>query len=103
MNKLIVVGTLFGLAGLCEIGGGCLVWGWMRESKPLFWALIGAGVLALYGAVAAMQPISAFGRVYAAYGGIFIVFSPFSGAYWWRASGPTSTTFWARSWRSREP
>lgn len=73
MNRLIVIGALFVLAGLCEIGGGYLVWGWMREHKPLLWALVGGGILALYGVVAALQPISAFGRVYAAYGGIFIM------------------------------
>jgi drug/metabolite transporter superfamily protein YnfA len=41
------------LAGLYEIGGGYLVWGWMREHKPLAWALIGALILAAYGVVAA--------------------------------------------------
>lgn len=47
----------------------------MRESKPLFCALLGAVILAAYGVVAALQPISEFGRVYAAYGGIFIALS----------------------------
>jgi drug/metabolite transporter superfamily protein YnfA len=42
------------------------------SSKPLLWALVGAAILAVYGVVAALQPISEFGRVYAAYGGIFI-------------------------------
>ena len=60
------------LAGLCEVGGGYLVWGWMCEHEPLWWALLGAAVLATYGIVAALQPISEFGRVYAACGGIFI-------------------------------
>ncbi len=73
MSKLLIVGGLFVLAGLCEIGGGYLVWGWMREQKPLFWAFAGAAILALYGVMAALQPITSFGRVYAAYGGIFIV------------------------------
>jgi small multidrug resistance family-3 protein len=45
----------------------------MREHRPVAWALVGAAVLALYGVVAALQPISEFGRVYAAYGGVFIV------------------------------
>ena len=72
MSKLLVIGGLFVLAGLCEIGGGYLVWGWVREGRPLAWALVGAGVLALYGVVAALQPIEAFGRVYAAYGGVFV-------------------------------
>ena len=75
MSRLLSVGVLFVLAGLCEIGGGYLVWGWMREHKPFLWALLGAAVLADYGVVAALQPISEFGRVYAAYGGIFIALS----------------------------
>lgn len=75
MSKLIIVGGLFVVAGLCEIGGGYLVWGWIRESKPVAWALIGAVVLVLYGVVAALQPIPEFGRVYAAYGGVFIALS----------------------------
>lgn len=72
MERLLIIGGLFVLAGLCEIGGGYLVWGWLRESKPLFWALAGGIILALYGVVAALQPITEFGRTYAAYGGIFI-------------------------------
>lgn len=52
MGKLLIVGGLFVLAGLCEIGGGYLVWGWMREQKPLFWGLAGATILALYGVIA---------------------------------------------------
>jgi small multidrug resistance family-3 protein len=72
MERLLVIGGLFVLAGLCEIGGGYLVWGWMRDQKPPTWALLGAGILAAYGLVAALQPISEFGRVYAAYGGVFI-------------------------------
>ncbi len=72
MTKLAVISGLFVLAGLCEIGGGYLVWGWMREGRPLLWALAGAVILVLYGVVAALQPISEFGRVYAAYGGVFV-------------------------------
>ena len=72
MERLGVIGGLFVLAGLCEIGGGYLVWGWMRDHKPLTWAVLGAAILAAYGVVAALQPIPEFGRVYAAYGGVFI-------------------------------
>lgn len=72
MSRLIIVGLLFVLAGLCEIGGGYLVWRWLREHEPLPWALLGAVILAAYGVVAALQPIPEFGRVYAAYGGVFI-------------------------------
>jgi len=72
MTRLLIVGLLFVVAGLCEIGGGYLVWGWLREGRPLPWVVLGALVLALYGFVAALQPIPEFGRVYAAYGGVFI-------------------------------
>ncbi|CAA9423604.1 MAG: Protein of unknown function UPF0060 [uncultured Rubrobacteraceae bacterium] len=44
----------------------------MRESKPLLWALVEGLILAAYGVVDALQPITEFGRTYAAYGGIFI-------------------------------
>jgi len=56
----------------CEIGGGYLVWLWLREGKPLWYALVGAVILVLYGIIPTFQPAH-FGRVYAAYGGVFIV------------------------------
>jgi len=56
---------IFLLAGLCEIGGGYLVWLWLKEEKPLWYGLIGSFVLAMYGVVATLQP-SGFGRTYAA-------------------------------------
>ena len=64
----------FILAGLCEIGGGYLVWLWLREGKSAGLAAIGAVVLVLYGIIPTLQPAN-FGRVYAAYGGVFIVLS----------------------------
>lgn len=65
----------FILAGLCEIGGGYLVWLWLREGKPIGFALMGSVVLVLYGAIPTLQPAH-FGRVYAAYGGVYRSFSP---------------------------
>lgn len=65
---------LFILAGVCEIGGGYLVWLAVREGKPLWYAIIGGVVLILYGIIPTFQPAN-FGRVYAAYGGMFIVLS----------------------------
>lgn len=62
----------FVLAGLCEIGGGYLVWLWLREGKSLGYGIIGAFILVLYGVIPTLQPAN-FGRVYAAYGGVFIV------------------------------
>ena len=63
---------LFVLAGLFEIGGGYLIWQWLKEGKPIWWGIAGGIVLVLYGVVAACQTAD-FGRVYAAYGGIFII------------------------------
>jgi small multidrug resistance family-3 protein len=66
--------SLFVIAGLCEIGGGYLVWLWLRESRSVWFGLAGAAVLIAYGIVPTLQPAH-FGRVYAAYGGVFVVLS----------------------------
>ena len=65
---------LFVLAGLAEIGGGYLVWLWWREARPWPLGLVGAAVLVLYGFIPTYQAAH-FGRVYAAYGGVFVVLS----------------------------
>ncbi|HEY9647515.1 MAG TPA: YnfA family protein [Chroococcidiopsis sp.] len=68
----------FVVAGLCEIGGGYLIWLWLREGNNAWLALLGAILLTAYGFVATLQPAN-FGRAYAAYGGIFIILSIFWG------------------------
>ncbi len=65
---------LFILAGVFEIGGGYLIWLWLREDGNLIFAFLGAIVLFLYGIVPTFQP-SYFHRIYATYGGIFVVMS----------------------------
>jgi len=65
---------LFILAGFCEIGGGYLVWLWLKEDKSLWYGILGGAILVLYGVVATLQT-SNFARVYATYGGFFIVMS----------------------------
>ncbi|AOY54296.1 membranae protein [Clostridium perfringens] len=66
----------FLLAGVFEIGGGYLIWLWLRQGKSLIYGIIGALVLILYGIIPTLQPENSnFGRVYATYGGIFIVLS----------------------------
>jgi small multidrug resistance family-3 protein len=64
--------ALFLLAALAEIGGAWLVWQGVREHRGALW--VGAGVLALgaYGFVATLQPDAHFGRILAAYGGVFV-------------------------------
>jgi len=66
--------SYFIVAGILEIGGGYLIWLWIREGKGIAYAVLGAIILALYGIVPTLQP-SNFGRVYAAYGGVFVVLS----------------------------
>src|SRR5215210_3942919 len=64
--------ALFVLAALAEIGGAWLVWQGVREHKA--WVWIGAGIIALglFGFVATLQPDANFGRILAAYGGVFV-------------------------------
>jgi small multidrug resistance family-3 protein len=66
--------ALFVAAGLCEIGGGFLVWQWLRQGKTGWFGAAGGAILMLYGVVATYQPQN-FGRVFAAYGGVFIAMS----------------------------
>jgi small multidrug resistance family-3 protein len=65
--------ALFGVAAVAEIGGAYLMWQAIKEGRGVLFALAGAVALAGYGAVAALQPDANFGRVLAAYGGVFIV------------------------------
>lgn len=67
--------SLFLVGGLAEIGGGYLLWQWMRHGKPFWYAILGAVLLIVYGVLPNFQPSPAFGRVYAAYGGIFVILS----------------------------
>lgn len=65
---------LFFLAAILEIGGGYLVWQWLQEHKTIILGVSGGLVLFIYGIIPTLQP-SHFGRVYAAYGGVFIISS----------------------------
>jgi small multidrug resistance family-3 protein len=65
--------ALFIAAAVAEIGGAYLMWQAIKEDRGLLFALAGAAALAGYGAVAALQPDAHFGRVLAAYGGVFII------------------------------
>ena len=62
----------FFIAGLCEIGGGYLVWLSIKEEKPLWYGILGGIILIAYGIVATFQTAN-FARTYATYGGVFIV------------------------------
>lgn len=72
--------ALFALAAIAEIGGGYLMWRWLRDGRSVFVGIAGAAMLIIYGIIPTLQP-STFGRTYAAYGGVFIVLSLLWG--WW--------------------
>ncbi|MEH1859751.1 MAG: YnfA family protein [Nostoc sp.] len=72
-------------AGLLEIGGGYLIWLWLREGKPSWLGILGGIALAFYGVIATLQPTN-FARVYAAYGGVFIAMAMLWG---WKVDGVT--------------
>ena len=103
--------ALFILAGFAEIGGGYLVWQWLRENRGLELGVIGGVTLFFYGVIPTFQTETAFGRVYAAYGGIFIVLSILWGMVFdhWRpdrfdligaaiALVGVSVIMWGRQW-----
>jgi small multidrug resistance family-3 protein len=64
--------ALFMLAALAEIGGAWLVWQGVREHRGLLFAGLGVLALGAYGFVATLQPDPHFGRILAAYGGVFV-------------------------------
>jgi small multidrug resistance family-3 protein len=84
MRSILYATLLFILAGMAEIGGGWLVWQWLRAGRPWLWGLGGGLLLVIYGIIPTWQPETNFGRVYAAYGGIFVVLSLLWG---WRVDG----------------
>ena len=71
---IMITLVLFFAAALLEIGGGYLVWQWLREKKGILLGLTGGIILFIYGIIPTFQP-SHFGRTYAAYGGVFIISS----------------------------
>ncbi len=77
-NTILTSIFLFLLAGIFEIGGGYLVWLWLREDFSWMLGAVGGFVLFLYGIVPTFQKTH-FHRAYAAYGGVFIVMAVFWG------------------------
>jgi small multidrug resistance family-3 protein len=64
--------ALFVVAAVAEIGGAWMVWQGVREHRGLAWVGAGIASLAAYGFVATFQDDPHFGRILAAYGGIFV-------------------------------
>jgi small multidrug resistance family-3 protein len=70
--KPLRAALLFAVAALAEIGGAFLIWRALREGAGLWVGAAGALALVAYGVLASLQPESHFGRVLAAYGGVFV-------------------------------
>jgi small multidrug resistance family-3 protein len=86
-NQRMTVARSIGLfiaAGLAEIGGGYLIWRWLREGAPIIFGVLGGIILVGYGVIPTLQRSHDFGRIYAAYGGVFVVASLLWG---WAADG----------------
>jgi len=78
--EIITTLSIFFFAALLEICGGYLVWKWLKDHKRKLLGFVGALILFSYGIVMTLQPAD-FGKVYATYGGIFVVSSIVWG-YW---------------------
>ncbi len=79
----------FLIAGAFEIAGGYLIWIWIKNDKPFWVGLTGIILPALYGFIPTLQTTN-FGRVYAAYGGVFIILSLLWG---WKIDGVNPDKF----------
>ena len=66
-------GGIFLVAAVCELGGTFAVWRWLRGGATPLLGAAGAALLLGYAAVQSYQPAGGYGRVYAAYAGIFLI------------------------------
>ena len=72
MEVLRTVG-IFVVAAAGEIGGAYAVWRWRRLDDSAWLILAGLAALLAYAVVQTYQPEDRFGRLYAAYAGVFLV------------------------------
>ena len=80
-NLYIRSWLVFMVAAFLEILGGYLSWQHLKEKKSIVYLILGSIILSIYEMVATLQPDipqASFGRVYAVYGGVFIL-----GSYLW--------------------
>ena len=85
--ELLRVGALFAVTALAEIVGCYLPWLVLRQGKPVLWLLPAAASLALFAWLLTLHP-TATGRVYAAYGGVYVSFAL---AWLWAVDGVKPT------------
>ena len=84
--------ALFILSAFAELLGSWLVWQGVREHRGLIW--VGLGIIAsgVYPLAATLQAEPEFGRILAAYGGVFI-----AAAFVWGSSTVSARIAWISS------
>jgi small multidrug resistance family-3 protein len=74
----------YAIAAMAEIAGCYAFWAWLRVAKSPLWLLPGCASLVLFAYLLTRVNSADAGRVYAAYGGIYITFA----VLWlWAAEG----------------
>lgn len=89
----MVVIKIFGIfivAVIAELGGTYLVWRWLRGSASFLVVLVAASALVFYAVVQTFQPVTSYGRLYAAYAGMFLIGALMWG---WLVDGNTPDRF----------
>jgi small multidrug resistance family-3 protein len=67
--------AIYALAALAEIAGCMAFWLWLRNGASAWVAVGGVFLLAVFAALLTRTDSTAAGRAFAAYGGIYILFS----------------------------
>ncbi len=62
-------------AAIAEIAGCFAFWAWLKLDKSIWWLVPGMASLALFAYLLTLIDSAAAGRVYAAYGGVYIAAS----------------------------
>ena len=65
--------AIYVAAAIGELGGTYCYWRWLKEHGTWGLAVVGLAALLGYAVVQTLQPESRYGRVYAAYAGVFLV------------------------------
>ena len=75
---------LYFVTALAEILGCFSLFLWLRQGRPAWWIVITVASLALFAWLLTLHPTANAGRVYAAYGGVYIAVSLL---WMWRVEG----------------
>lgn len=74
-DKMAKTCLIMAAAAFAEIAGCFAFWAWLKLGKSALWALPGVVSLALFAYLLTLIEAPAAGRIYAAYGGVYIMAS----------------------------